>query len=71
MSNKYFGITVFSAIQCGLFFIWAVLIGIMARDLRDSVIILEEEKSRLEQQIIDYKWQLEQVPYICGGINEE
>lgn len=70
MSNKQFGITVFSAIQCGLFFIWAVLIGIMARDLVRKVNILENEKGRLEQEIIDLQWQLDQVPYICGGINE-
>ena len=70
MKNSQFGITVFSVsfgITCLL---WAVLMGIMAKDLRDSVIILEKEKSLLEQEKTDLRWQLEQVPYICGGINE-
>lgn len=61
MDNKQFGITVFSiafGITC---LIWGVLMGVMAKDLRNSVIILKEEKGRLKQQIIDYKWQLEQV----------
>lgn len=67
MSNKQFAVTVFSIIFGIICFAWAVLMGVMAKDLVKKLNILEEEKSLLEQDIIDYKWQLEQVPYICKG----
>ena len=43
--------------------IWAVAYGISISILRkyDKVLI---ENARLEQQVIDYRWQLEQVEYI-------
>ena len=41
-------------------FIWGVLWMMMCLDYKEQV-------SRLEQDLIDYKWQLEQVPYICKG----
>lgn len=31
---------------------------------------LEKENAEMEQELIDYKWQLEQVPWICGVANE-
>lgn len=67
MNNKQFAVTVFSIIFGIICFAWAVLIGVMAKDLVKKLNILEEEKSLLEQDLIDYKWQLEQVPYICKG----
>lgn len=71
MNNKQFGITVFSVSFGVTCFIWAVLMSVMAKDLVRKVNILENEKSLLEQEKIDLRWQLDQVPYICGGINEE
>lgn len=43
--------------------IWAVAYGISISILRkyDKVLI---ENARLEQQVIDYRWQLEQIQYI-------
>lgn len=67
MNNKQFAVTVFSIIFGIICFAWAVLMGVMAKDLVKKLNILEEEKSLLEQDLIDYKWQLEQVPYICKG----
>lgn len=64
MTNKQFGITVFSVAFGITCFIWGILMGVIAKDLG-------EEKARLEQDLIDYKWQLEQVSYICGGIDEK
>ena len=61
MDNKQFSITVASIIFGLLCLVWAILVGIMARDLRDSVIILEKEKGSLEQQIIELEWMLEEV----------
>lgn len=71
MNNKQFGITVFSITIAVICFLSSLFWVILAKDLSGKVNILEREKSRLEQEIIDYKWQLEQVSYICGGINEE
>ncbi len=31
---------------------------------------LEKQNAEMEQQIYDYKWQLEQVPWICGVANQ-
>lgn len=31
---------------------------------------LEKENAEMEQKLIDYKWQLEQVPWICGVASE-
>ena len=61
MKNSQFGITVFSiafGITC---FIWAVLMSVMAKDLVKKVNILEDEKGRLEQEIIELNWNLSQV----------
>ena len=71
MKNSYFGITVFSVLFGITCLIWAVLMSVMAKDLVTKVKGLEKEKSLLEQEKIDLRWQLDQVPYICGGINEE
>lgn len=61
MSNKQFGVAVFSIVFGIMCFLWAVLWVVMAKDLSEKVNILEGEKSLLEQEIIDYKWQLEQI----------
>ena len=71
MNNKQFAVTVFSIIFGIICFAWAVLMSVMAKDLVTKVKGLEKEKSLLEQEKIDLRWQLDQVPYICGGINEE
>ena len=71
MNNKQFAVRVFSIIFGIICFAWAVLMGVMAKDLVTKVKGLEKEKSLLEQEKIDLRWQLDQVPYICGGINEE
>lgn len=42
-------------------FIWGVLWMVMAKDLSDSINILEEEKSRLEEKIMGLEWQLQEV----------
>ena len=61
MNNKQFGVVVFSIAFGVTCFIWGVLMGVIAKDLRDSVIVLEEEKERLELEITQLKWELEQV----------
>ncbi|MGM9879465.1 MAG: hypothetical protein ACI31R_05540 [Bacilli bacterium] len=45
-------------------FVWGVLWMVMCLDYKEQV-------SKLEQDLIDYKWQLEQVPYICMGGEHE
>ena len=47
--------------------IWAVAYGISISILRkyDKVLI---ENARLEQQVIDYRWQLEQIQYIYSEV---
>lgn len=31
---------------------------------------LEKKNAEMKQEVVDYKWQLEQVPWICGVANE-
>lgn len=51
-------------------FIWGLLWMVMAKDLANSVKVLEEEKSRLEEKITGLEWELSQVDQmIC--IKEE
>lgn len=38
------------------------IFGIMK--MKDDIQMLEKENMRLEQQVIDYRWQLEQIEYI-------
>ena len=45
-------------------FVWGVLWMIMCLDYKKQV-------GLLEQELIDYKWQLDQVPYICNGGEHE
>lgn len=61
MKNSYFGITVFSVLFGITCLIWAVLMSVMAKDLVKKVNILEDEKGRLEQEIIELNWNLSQV----------
>ena len=65
MNNKQFGVVVFSVAFGVTCLIWGVLMGVMAKDLRDSVIILKEEKSFLEQEIIQLKWENENNYMYC------
>ncbi len=48
-----------------------VLIVVALCSASNQIETLEKEKNELQQEIIDYKWQLEQVPYIieswCNG----
>ena len=65
MDNKQFGAIVFSitfGIAC---FIWAVLMGVMAKDLVGKVNTLENEKGRLEQEITELKWENENNYMYC------
>lgn len=52
------GISVGFGLMC---FIWGVLWMVMAKDLANSVNVLEEEKSRLEEKITGLEWELSQV----------
>ena len=61
MNNKQFGVVVFSIAFGVTCFIWGVLMGVIAKDLRNSVIILKQEKSLLEQEKNQLEWELEQV----------
>lgn len=61
MSNKQFGITAFSIAFGVTCFIWAILMSVIARDLRDRVIALEKEKSLLEQEITSLEWKQDQI----------
>lgn len=61
MKNSYFGITVFSVLFGIICLIWAVLMSVMAKDLVKKINILEDEKGRLEQEIIELNWNLSQV----------
>ena len=58
MKNWQFMLTI-SSLAIGIIcVIWGILMSVMANDLR--------EKTELqEQEIIQYKWELEQVRYIC------
>lgn len=60
MKNWQFILTVGSLAIGIIAFTWGVLWMIMAKDLVDKTAIQEQE-------IIQYKWELEQVPYICKG----
>ena len=64
MNTKGIIITSICIVFSVAWFIWGCLWMVMAKDLKEIVI-------ELEQEIIDYKWQLEQVPYICGGEDEK
>lgn len=64
MNNKYFGITVASiafGISCLL--ITGLHIAAYKQEVRKN--------DQLQQEIVEYKWELEQVPYIieswCNG----
>ena len=65
MNNKQFGVVVFSIAFGVTCLIWGVLMGVMAKDLRDSVIMLEEEKKRLELEITQLKWENENNYMYC------
>lgn len=60
MKNRDVAIVCFSLGFGVMCFIWGVLWMMMCLDYKDQV-------GRLEQDLIDYKWQLEQLPYICKG----
>lgn len=60
MTNKQFGVVVFSVAFGITCLIWGVLMGVMAKDLAEQVRTLEKENRQLEQEIIDYKWVLSQ-----------
>jgi hypothetical protein len=60
MKNWQFIITVGSLAIGIIAFVWGVLWMMMAKDLVDKTAIQEQE-------LIQYKWELEQVPYICKG----
>ena len=65
MSNKVVAIIGLSLGLNIMFFLSTIAFMTISKDLTKKVEILEQE-------IIDYKWQLEQVPYICefGVIDE-
>ena len=65
MNNKQFGVVVFSVAFGVTCFLWGVLMGVIAKDLRDSVIILEEEKERLELETTQLKWENENNYMYC------
>ena len=71
MNNKQFAVTVFSIIFGIICFAWAVLMGVMAKDLAEQVRTLEKENRQLEQEIIDYKWVLSQTDQMYCVIEEE
>ena len=50
MNNKQFAVTVFSIIFGIICFAWAVLMGVMAKDLVNKVKMLEEQKNFLQQE---------------------
>lgn len=58
MSNKVVAIIGLSIGLNIMFFLSTIAFMTISKDLTKKVEILEQE-------IIDYKWQLEQVPYIC------
>lgn len=58
MKNWQFIVTISSLTIGIIFVIWGVLMSVMANDLSEKV-------GLLEQETIEYKWQLEQVQYIC------
>lgn len=58
MSNKVVAIIGLSLGLNIMFFLSTIAFMTISKDLTKKVEILEQE-------IIDYKWQLEQVPYIC------
>lgn len=65
MSNKFVAIIGLSLGLNIMLFLSTITFMTISKDLTKKVEILEQE-------IIDYKWQLEQVPYICecGVIDE-
>lgn len=65
MTNKQFGVVVFSVAFGVTCFIWAILMSVIARDLRDRVIALEKEKSLLEQEIMGLEWENENNYVYC------
>lgn len=64
MKNRDIVIISFSLGFGVMCFIWGILWMMMCLDYKEQV-------GKLEQDLIDYKWQLEQVPYICGGEHGE
>lgn len=58
MDNKLFSLLVFIICFGFVGIIFAIYWMIMCLDYKEQVEILEQE-------IIDYRWQIEQVPYIC------
>ena len=54
MKNRYVAVVGFCVGFSVVCFIWGVLWMVMCLDYKEQV-------SRLEQDLIDYKWQLEQV----------
>ena len=58
MSNKVVAIIGLSLGLNIMFFLSTIAFMTISKDFTKKVEILEQE-------IIDYKWQLEQVPYIC------
>lgn len=60
MKNWQFILTVGSLAIGIIAFAWGLLWMTMAKDIA-------EKSAMQEQAIIEYKWQIEQVPYICKG----
>ena len=58
MDNKLFSLLVFIICFGFVGIIFGIYWMIMCLDYKEQVEILEQE-------IIDYRWQIEQVPYIC------
>ena len=60
MNNKQFAVTVFSIIFGIICFVWAVLMGVMAKDLVNKVKMLEEQKNFLQQEKMQLQCALEE-----------
>lgn len=64
MSNKIVAVIGLSIGLNIVFFLSTIAFMTISKDLTQKIGILEQE-------ITDYKWQLEQVPYICNGGEHE
>ena len=69
MKNRDVVIVMFSIVFGITCLLWACLWVVMAGDLSDKTKILEEEKSLLEQEIIQLRWENENNYMYCT--NEE
>lgn len=64
MNNKAIAIIGLSVGLNIMFLLSTIAFMTISKDLTKKVEILEQE-------LIDYKWQLDQVPYICNGGEHE